>query len=847
MPYKLKTEGGIIKMLNFNSIRKKGLAALLALSLAAGTVSVASAAESVAEVPAEAAAVSVAETVEEPVNQSSFVDEITKEYTVNNMEDAKSVITDMAEKIGANEETEFEPWRTLTDSAGNNYYVFMQMYDNVTVSGGAVKVVADAAGKLLGVVSSVETQLPDEKADQGITGQEAEAIVVQTLMDQGHEEPDLLAENTAKVILPVNLELDPESEEEKEEVRYVWVVYTNNDSASMSGSTELPYLAHYVTMDGEYLYSLPTILPNDEAATSGYQSSYVFEFMEPADYTGKVTLSDGSEQEINVTLMRDSRTGMYYLGNIERRIVVADCYEFLYNKGNVILESSPDNSGWDNTCLLSLYNYCKVWDYYNEIGWKGGDGLGTPMIILKDFCDKNHEPIDNAAYAGLYYGWQVFLSSSINDFSQCLDVLAHEFTHCVTGSVMTYNAYMNDYGAINEAMSDIQGNICEIMNGATPDKEWLLGENGSVIVRSMSDPHDYMQPEYVWDIYYNANVKTPTDMNDRGGVHTNSSLLNRIAYMLCNDGGMTLEEARNFWFAVDCSMVPGTNYRQLAEIIPWVLQNLGYDKYKEALGIAIEVTKINSVDIPESLGEDRALITLRLPETEVFEDGNWALEILSASPDKIMERVLGILGDEGEFKGALGELKDKMLEAAGSFILEGGNREVFDEVLGEWIGKYMSGIVSFASGAAGQDGHTIKMVSNSGYTVPILAYMKFEPNDMVPSKVGLAVYIRGRWWDIMKPGIDFLKLSSEEATEEEINRALDEMFSKDSMFAKIFLPDENSKESKESIFFKIADGEICEIPSNGLEGIQPLDIELLKEVMPEMFEDSSESVPEEAA
>ena len=121
-----------------------------------------------------------------------------------------------------------------------------------------------------------------------------------------------------------------------------------------------------------------------------------------------------------------------------------------------------------------------TWDYYKAIGWKGGDGLGTPMLILKDYCDRDHDPVDNAAYAGHYLGWQVFLSSDINDYSQCLDVLAHEFTHCVTHSVMTYNAYMNDYGAINEAMSDIQGNLCDAMyvdETEVENEDWLIGED----------------------------------------------------------------------------------------------------------------------------------------------------------------------------------------------------------------------------------------------------------------------------------------------------------------------------------------------------------------------------------
>ena len=100
--------------------------------------------------------------------------------------------------------------------------------------------------------------------------------------------------------------------------------------------------------------------------------------MESVPYTGTVLLSDGTEKEITVDLMRDTRTGMYYLGNLQRRIAVADCYEFAYNKGHVVLEASPDNTGWDNTCLLSLYNYCRAWDYYKAIAGTAATATGRP-------------------------------------------------------------------------------------------------------------------------------------------------------------------------------------------------------------------------------------------------------------------------------------------------------------------------------------------------------------------------------------------------------------------------------------------------------------------------------------
>ena len=713
----------------------------------------------------------------------TFVDGTCTDGPVTSMTDAASVVSAMIPLMGGDARTRFEPWRTLTDTSGNRYYVFQQMYAGVTVSGGAVKVVTDRDGRMLGLVCSVETELPEAGTTEGITAEQAEALVIAHAQEAQNQTLEVLEGHTDKIVLPVNLEIDMESEEEKEESRFVWVVYTNNPSARLSRGSELPYLAHYVDLGGEYLYSLPTVIPGDEAGASGYNAAYVFEFMEPVDYTGTVTLADGSEREISLQLMRDSRTGMVYLGNLERRIAVADCYEFLYNKGRVVLEASRDNTGWDENCLMALYNYCRAYDYYKEIGWMGSDGLDTPILILKDFCDKDHKPIDNAAYAGKYYGWQLFLSSSANDFSQCLDVLAHEFTHCVTGSVMTYNAYMNDYGAINEAMSDIQGNICDLMyldEGEAEDPDWLVGEDIDAAIRSMSDPHRYQQPEYTWDLHYVSEVKSPTELNDRGGVHGNSSLLNYLAWQLCAKGGMTLEEARAYWFAVDCSMVPGTDYPQLAELMPWVLKNLGLAKYENALTAATDATRLRVEEMPEAFDEDRALLTLTLPDTEQFTDGNWALGIFSVNVNGLLQRAIDIIDGAPGYENAMDELAhaiDPEAAATGDDVMkmiddminaffeetevseieenpenadESGPvtpQSITDSDLVKWLRQYFGDLFFSGLGAAGQDGRTVSMVCRPGLTVPVLLRLEFKPNSMQLKTSGLAVYI-GHWIDL---------------------------------------------------------------------------------------------------
>ncbi len=795
----------------------------------------------------------------------TFVEGKCTYFPIYSEADAAAVVDDMIPLLGGDERTDFEFWRTLTDTNGNHYYVFQQMYADVTVSGGAVKVVTDAEGNMLGLVSSVETELPDTKAAEGITAWAAEDIVEKHLRETQKMEAELVAGRTEKVILPVNLELDIESEEEKEESRFVWAVYTTNPGGSVTSGSDLPYLAHYVTMEGEYLYSLPTIMPGDEAATTGFDAAYVFEFMEPAEYTGTVTWSDGSKHEITVELMRDSRTGMYYMGNIERRIAVADCWEVLYNNGRIVLEASKDNSGWDETTLLSMYNYCRAWDYYNAIGWKGGDGLGTPILVLKDFCYEDHTPVDNAAYAGQYYGWQIFLSSSGNDLAQCLDVLGHEFTHCVTHSVMTYNAYKNDYGAINEAISDIQGNICEMLAGDTDDTTWEMGEHSATPIRNMSNPKKYNQPEYTWDLYYKSHVKDPTDLNDRGGVHTNSSLLNNLAYRLCAEGGMTLEEARAFWFAVDCAMVPGTDYVQLSELMPWVLKLLGMEKYTDALNAAIEATKLNSDAMPESFAEDRALVTLNLPESEMFDDGNWSLMVLSVDLDGLIQRGTDIFFRKEGYEHALDELFDVVNQAMAESDMaempaEPEEPDAFDSLLDmlfppeekaeepaevkaevteataeqpqeSWFQRYLGDVIFFDSGAAGQDGRSIRMVSRPGETLPMLLHLKINMFENAPKSVGLAVYTLGRWYDL---GSILQKLieGGEDALigKDGEDGVADELY-------KAALPGiQNPAKLREMLLTEIKGGETCEIPAEGLEDVTIIEGEALENLIQTVLE-----------
>ena len=708
----------------------------------------------------------------------TFVDGACTDQPVATMEDATAVVSSMMGLIGADADTEFIPWRDWADPLGHHYYVFQQMYRNTTVCGGAVKVITDADNRMIGLTSSVESKMP-EVEETTITAADAERIVADTVFAQTNQRPEVYSRHTDQMILPTVLKLDFENEDES--TRFVWVVYTNN-VATLGRSSDLPYLAHYVAMSGEYLYNMPAFAPDDEASRAGYDAAYLFDFMEPAEYTGYVDMSDGSERLITVTLMRDRRTGMYYLGNIERRIAVAQCWDFLFDGGKVILEYSPDNREWDQTGLLSLYNYCRAWDYYHAIGWDGPDGLGTPMIILNNFCDDYRNATNNACYVGHFYGFQVFAASSINDFSQCLDILAHEFTHGVTHSITTYYAYRNDTGAIDEALSDIQGKNADQMAGEVALDDWVLGTNSNKPVRSMQTPNDYSQPAYTWDLYYQQKVNTPTNTNDHGGVHSNSSLLNHVDYFLVTDGGMTLEEVRLFWFMVDCALVPGADFAQLTELLPWVLRIAGLDRLQPTLAKAIAATRMGDETLPDTIPADRALVTLSFPETETFDHFNWILMMPSVRVSELFDLVATLVpsvlqGDFSLLPESLQKYFDQeeeklrqttqeksglwgLLDTAKEVIKSIGDSEPapamktddqqkeFVRALRDWIQHLFQEYVSFPYLMAGADGLNVRAMVRSGRTIPILCHMTVSNSSEKPDQLAVAVLFDGKWYDL---------------------------------------------------------------------------------------------------
>ena len=623
-----------------------------------------------------------------------FYDGVIKDYS-----DAYEAVLSVYDRIGADETTDLE-LAEVRPTEDNICYTFYQMAGDIRVYGDAVKLITDNDGKAIGLVSAI---LPNVKAAPiavwGITEEEAEAII-----EDYYKDADVHAVDgaTEQILMPIA--------RGSELYLYAWVVYTEN----FDPRYDTAYLAHYVKSDGEYLYSLPISEPHNADALAGDVTSFVFDKMEETDWTGTITHNDGREEEITVPLMKDTETGKFILGDLKRKILCADYADYKYNN-TLTTRDSDTGETWNEEELLTYYNFIRVWDYYNEIGWTGPDGDETPALLLMDLVDKDGNPVDNAYYSGRERGFQVFAFNS-DIYGDCTDVIGHEFTHCVTGTTMTTNLYLNEYGAINESMSDIMGNIIEMTIDDNPDGAWIHGDNSASSRRSFTNPNEYSQPGFFWDQYFVPNVLKGTNNNDNGGVHTNSSLLNVISYKL-SEAGMDADDQCYFWMNVALALTPRTDFAQLAEILPWCTKSSGYPQYEDAVRKALEETGYSNRAVPDGAPEGYTLLTFTsdLPEkyqnydqevilidqdnsereiwtwpeggagqvAAVVREGRYAMFIMLTSQDE-QDVVYYLYSEDGWEEYSLDDLNDKLDEVDEENIIEAGSGEKLELKDVEW-------------------------------------------------------------------------------------------------------------------------------------------------------------------
>jgi bacillolysin len=231
-----------------------------------------------------------------------------------------------------------------------------------------------------------------------------------------------------------------------------------------------------------------------------------------------------------------------------------------------------------NTDVSSAYEYAgDTYDFFAGLGRDSLDGAGMQLKSTVDYCpDRASCPYENAFWDGsqMVYG---------DGFASADDVVGHELTHGVTDFSSSLFYYMQS-GAINESMSDVFGEYVDLVNGAgtdTPEVRWLMGEDipGFGALRDMEDPTAFGDPDRMLSPDYDAD---PSE-SDGGGVHVNSGVNNKAAYLITDGGtfngqtitGLGITKAARIYHTVNTTMlVSASDYADLATALRQACRNL---------------------------------------------------------------------------------------------------------------------------------------------------------------------------------------------------------------------------------------------------------------------------------
>jgi Zn-dependent metalloprotease len=222
------------------------------------------------------------------------------------------------------------------------------------------------------------------------------------------------------------------------------------------------------------------------------------------------------------------------------------------------------NSAQDEIATDAHWGAEKTYDYYKtKFNRNSIDGNGFKLISYVHY-DVGY---DNAYWDGTEMTYGDGDGSTYTPFT-ALDICGHEITHGLDEKTANLT-YQDESGALNEGYSDIFGTCIEWFSKPTT-ANWNLGEDIGTIIRSLSNPNAYSNP----DTYLGTYWDTDPNNQDNGGVHTNSAVIGYWFYLASIGGsgtndngnaynvtGISLDSAAAVAFrTLTVYLTPGSNY-----------------------------------------------------------------------------------------------------------------------------------------------------------------------------------------------------------------------------------------------------------------------------------------------
>ncbi|MBN8209134.1 peptidase M4 family protein [Bacillus sp. NTK071] len=413
-----------------------------------------------------------------------------------------------------------------TDDLGMTHYEYVQTVKGVAIDGARFIVHTDETGEVVAVNGDLHPAAEENfKGNSNVKLSEDEAVK-KAWKSIDVKPKNIVDENPSFVRKSEATDMTEKSEK---------VVYEKDGNYYMTYKVQLqfidPYPANWQIFvdarDGSIVDSYNAVT---EGATTGYGYGVLGDYKSLNTYysNGTYYLYDTTKPMSGVIETRTANSGSSLPGSysvdsnnaftaasqgadVDANYYAGTVYDYYYNTHN---RNSYDNNG---ATIRSTVHYGSN---YNNAFWNGsqmvyGDGDGTTFAPL----------------------------------SGAQDVVAHEITHAVTERTAGLQ-YQNQSGALNESMSDVFGYFVEPGDFLLGEDVYTPNKSGDAL-RSLSNPEAYGQPSHMND-YYNTT-------SDNGGVHTNSGIPNKAAYLTIQSIGKAKAE-KIYYRALSVYLTPTSNF-----------------------------------------------------------------------------------------------------------------------------------------------------------------------------------------------------------------------------------------------------------------------------------------------
>lgn len=182
----------------------------------------------------------------------------------------------------------------------------------------------------------------------------------------------------------------------------------------------------------------------------------------------------------------------------------------------------------DQNALDAHWGVEKTYDFYKAVFNRNSvDGKGYALYSYVNrggFLYSNNASWDGTA---MNYGKRSGAGNDNGKGVTAIDVTGHELTHGVTQNTSGL-VYSGESGGMNESMSDIMGKSVQFFTKPN-DINWQLSNDMNWIIRDMSNPNAYQQPDTYGGKYWGAHAD----------VHVTSGVGNFMYYLLVTGGSGT--------------------------------------------------------------------------------------------------------------------------------------------------------------------------------------------------------------------------------------------------------------------------------------------------------------------